>query len=1148
MTGDQVDPAIALLSDNGFVVTWTSPALIAGQGSQVFAQRFDSNGVAVGTQIQVDPSHTATNESHASVSSLVGGGFVVVWTVSGGADGSGDGVYEQRYSASGSALGVVKVNTTTAGDQNNASVTSLINGGFLVTWTGAGTGGNGAGVFSQAYDALGQPVGTETQIGAPAGYNQTDAKVTTLPNGNFVVSWTSQDGSGTGISAEVFSDLVTIQGVNASYRPEISPDGRYITFSSDASNLVSGDTSGAADTFIYDRVTETLQRVSTNSLGQQSFGDEGLGDGVNSGGSIVSFGGIAIAASQTGSAPQLQADGKTIKFTAGGISDLGGSDQLTLTAKVGHGKLSASGLTIVSGQDGSNGTLVATGTVAQINAAVQAGLFYTPTGSGNDALLISITDSLGASYATSIGFTPQGTEIPALSFNNSAQQAHAGANGSITFSGISLSSLDPTQHAVTLTASVQHGTLASANSLSQLGLSIVNGLDGSNGTLEVTGSASAISAALNAGVVYTGSQGASDTLTLVVNDGYFQGGQAIQFNGTGNVTVTVLDHEPGIVTSDIFVVDRSSGGSGTVLDDPAYVSAADPSVPAVSPINVQFNQTPGIQSIWIDQGRPNPAITSQSTLQKWGEVFNIPSNQSDLSAVSLKVSAPSSSLGGATFFELKLYEWSQGAATGPAIYDSGKIALGLNGAGIGPTLFSLPLDVAVQSGKQYVLEIVGDGAIGLATAAAVNSSEAQGDGLYSQSSNGAGGFNAWQPVSGSSIFGELDFKPALTTTGLLSFTDTNDTHTVSVAADGQTWGHLVAYVSSDTTGSNTAGSVTWAYEVDPNKAATLALGEQHFDTFSLTLTDSNGGTATTNVTVTVAGSDETPKITSAQTAPPGQPIGFVADNNVAGGYLTTANATSGTITFKDVDLSDTHTVTATLTGATWSSGTSSFANGAGVDDLPPAAEAFFANAMSAAVSSDSTWVQSNTGTISWSLADIPAYLAHFLGQNQTLTLTYTIEVDDPHLASDTQTLTVTIAHTAPAFIGWTGGALDGNWNNPDNWSTGSVPKIGDDVHIPDEEVLGAGPYQVTNTGSGSTAAAANSITLRTADASLINTGNMSVAQALTLDPDSSASNSGNLTVGSATLADSSSLNNSGHFVAGTLTASHGDYRQQCGRV
>lgn len=52
--------------------------------------------------------------------------------------------------------------------------------------------------------------------------------------------------------------------------PHISDSGNYVVFESRASNLVSGDTNGAQDIFIYSRITSTLERVSVSSAGLQA--------------------------------------------------------------------------------------------------------------------------------------------------------------------------------------------------------------------------------------------------------------------------------------------------------------------------------------------------------------------------------------------------------------------------------------------------------------------------------------------------------------------------------------------------------------------------------------------------------------------------------------------------------------------------------------------------------------------------------------------------------------------------------------------------------------------------------------------------------------------------------------------------------------
>jgi Tol biopolymer transport system component len=73
----------------------------------------------------------------------------------------------------------------------------------------------------------------------------------------------------TGATARVSVASDGTQGDNSSGSPAISADGRYVTFSSFASNLVSGDTNEARDVFVHDRQTDVTTRVSVASDGTQ---------------------------------------------------------------------------------------------------------------------------------------------------------------------------------------------------------------------------------------------------------------------------------------------------------------------------------------------------------------------------------------------------------------------------------------------------------------------------------------------------------------------------------------------------------------------------------------------------------------------------------------------------------------------------------------------------------------------------------------------------------------------------------------------------------------------------------------------------------------------------------------------------------------
>jgi YD repeat-containing protein len=74
-------------------------------------------------------------------------------------------------------------------------------------------------------------------------------------------------------TTRVSLDSNGVEGNSFSYLTTISADGRYIAFSSYASNLVSDDTNGTADIFIRDLQTEQTTRVSIDNNGFEGNGD-----------------------------------------------------------------------------------------------------------------------------------------------------------------------------------------------------------------------------------------------------------------------------------------------------------------------------------------------------------------------------------------------------------------------------------------------------------------------------------------------------------------------------------------------------------------------------------------------------------------------------------------------------------------------------------------------------------------------------------------------------------------------------------------------------------------------------------------------------------------------------------------------------------
>ncbi|HEY7228915.1 MAG TPA: cadherin domain-containing protein [Pseudolabrys sp.] len=210
---NQDDSKITALTDGGFVVTWEG-SNGDGNGLGVKAQVFDANGGKVGDEITVNTQAIGDQDGRA-IAALAGGGFVITWTDPNG-DGSSNSVKGQRFDAQGNKVGdEFLVNTTTIGSQKESSVTGLMTGpaadGFVVTWSDdSGTGSDPNAVRAQIFNADGTRLGGEFFVNTRTDSLQSASFVTTLTNGNFVVSWLDfsgldGDNSPTAIKAKIFN-------------------------------------------------------------------------------------------------------------------------------------------------------------------------------------------------------------------------------------------------------------------------------------------------------------------------------------------------------------------------------------------------------------------------------------------------------------------------------------------------------------------------------------------------------------------------------------------------------------------------------------------------------------------------------------------------------------------------------------------------------------------------------------------------------------------------------------------------------------------------------------------------------------------------------------------------------------------------------
>jgi hypothetical protein len=154
--GDQSNPQIAVLPNGGFVITWQDgSAGVAGatgdnSGLAVKAQIFAANGIKIGDEILVNTT-TQGDQWEPQITALPNNGFIITWTdenwgVGGqGLDSSLFAVKAQVFASDGSKIGdEILVNTAAQGNQHKPQITTLPDGKFAITWVDMSQGIGGA--------------------------------------------------------------------------------------------------------------------------------------------------------------------------------------------------------------------------------------------------------------------------------------------------------------------------------------------------------------------------------------------------------------------------------------------------------------------------------------------------------------------------------------------------------------------------------------------------------------------------------------------------------------------------------------------------------------------------------------------------------------------------------------------------------------------------------------------------------------------------------------------------------------------------------------------------------------------------------------------------------------------------------------------
>ena len=207
---NQRTPAVAALTNGGFVVAWVSeqervlaPNLgnnstyttIAGAirpSVDIYARLYKSNGVATASEFLVN---TGSNPcANPAVAAGSDGGFTIVW---GAKDlivqnNSWD-IFARSFSGAGIGGAVGYVNTTLYGDQYAPRI-SAIGADYLAVWTSLGQDGSREGVYGQFIHAGGTLVGGEFRVNTTTAGPQMQPAIASDGTNQFVVVWTAYAG------------------------------------------------------------------------------------------------------------------------------------------------------------------------------------------------------------------------------------------------------------------------------------------------------------------------------------------------------------------------------------------------------------------------------------------------------------------------------------------------------------------------------------------------------------------------------------------------------------------------------------------------------------------------------------------------------------------------------------------------------------------------------------------------------------------------------------------------------------------------------------------------------------------------------------------------------------------------------------------
>ena len=190
LPGDQMMPHASLNASGGFVV-WQDN-VTDGNGLGLSARRIDQTLSGSLGVFRVN-SQAAGDQEKPKVALLTDGGAVFVWQ--GGASGV-QRIWARFLRPDGTFIAnEAQVNTWAQKQQMDPDVTVLADGNVLITWASDGQDGSMQGVYAQRFSPAGAKIGSEFRVNQTTQWNQRTAALAGLANGQAIVVWVNETGS-----------------------------------------------------------------------------------------------------------------------------------------------------------------------------------------------------------------------------------------------------------------------------------------------------------------------------------------------------------------------------------------------------------------------------------------------------------------------------------------------------------------------------------------------------------------------------------------------------------------------------------------------------------------------------------------------------------------------------------------------------------------------------------------------------------------------------------------------------------------------------------------------------------------------------------------------------------------------------------------